>query len=214
MIAPPSWPGSGSGEGTQVSDDENLSELSEAARRAGYIVTEQIDAIMEKAEQQAEAIRRDALRDAEDTRRAAVEAAQRLLARLEALEFPLGSLVASLRDEAEHVSRQLDEGAPVDTMGTALPSGGEQPQEIIEEVEESPEAEHEDEVSENGRGDPRAGEQEEPAQSQRFEEPRPAAVEEEPGPARQQAPGDWKRWIIDDEDDLPDRTGQASKPTS
>jgi hypothetical protein len=104
-----------------LSSDEHITELSEAARRAGYIVTEQIDSIIERAEQQAEAIRRQAERDAEDTRREAVAAAKRLLDRIHALEFPLGELVVSLRDEMDGVSRQLEAGEHVDSHATALP---------------------------------------------------------------------------------------------
>jgi hypothetical protein len=104
-----------------LSRDEHITELSEAARRAGYIVTEQIDSIVERAEQQAEMILRQAERDAEDTRREAVAAAKRLLDRIHALEFPLGELVVSLRDEMEGVSRELEAGQHVDSHATSLP---------------------------------------------------------------------------------------------
>ena len=73
-------------------------------------VNKHIDSILQRAEREAEAIRRAAERDAEDTLREAVKAAQRLLDRLDGLEFPLGSLVADLRQETEEVSRQLEVG--------------------------------------------------------------------------------------------------------
>jgi vacuolar-type H+-ATPase subunit H len=46
-------------------DDKYLVELGEAARRAGSILTEQIDAMVEGAERRSEEIRREAQRDAE-----------------------------------------------------------------------------------------------------------------------------------------------------
>jgi hypothetical protein len=106
-----------------LSRDEDITELSEAARRAGYIVTEHIDSIVERAQQQAEAILRQAERDAEDTRREAVAAGKRLLDRIHALEFPLGELVLDLRDEMDRVSKQLEAGDHVDSDATALPAG-------------------------------------------------------------------------------------------
>lgn len=179
-----------------MSDDDNLSELSEAARRAGYIVTEQIDAIIEKAEQQADAIRREAERDAEDTRRAAVESAQRLLARVEALEFPLGSLVASLRDEAEDVSRQLESRShTVDTQGTALPSG---PEEAHTAADEAGERVRSETATEPRDDEPDADEHFEEAHGEAFDGPPP-----EPAEQPKHGSGDWKRWIIEDEEDPP-----------
>jgi hypothetical protein len=109
-----------------VSSEDHLSDvndLNEAARRAGYIVTEQIDAILEKAQHEADTIRRDAERDAEDIRHEAVTAATRLLSRLQALEFPLGQLVADLRDETDRVNKELEGGAHVDSDATQLPAG-------------------------------------------------------------------------------------------
>ena len=100
--------------------DEDLSELHEAALRANDLVTEQIESIIEGAERDAEAIRREAAREAEDVRREAVRGATRLLDRLHGLEFPLGELVVSLRDEVEDVSRQLERGEHVDSHATPL----------------------------------------------------------------------------------------------
>ncbi len=77
-------------------------------------MTEQIDSLLERAERDAERIRRKAEQDAEDTRRNAIAAAERLLGRLAALEFPLGQLVVDLREEVEQVARELERGTPVD----------------------------------------------------------------------------------------------------
>lgn len=104
-----------------MESDDRLSELNDAARQAGYIVTEQIDLIIARAEGQAETILRDAERDAEDTRREAIESAKRLLDRLHALEFPLGELVGSLRDEVEQVSLEVGRRKHVDSDATSLP---------------------------------------------------------------------------------------------
>ena len=202
-----------------MSDEDNLSELSEAARRAGYIVTEQIDAIIEKAEQQAEAIRREAERDAEDMRRAALESAQRLLARLEALEFPLGSLVASLRDEAEHVSRQLEPGArSVDTQGTALPSAPEEAHSVVEDADARPPGATEDEVGTDAPqpldegpddGQETAEHDFEEAHGEAFDGPAP-----EPSERPSQTAGDWKRWIIEDDEDEGNPLEEGERPAS
>lgn len=108
-----------------VSTDEHLTEINRAARQAGHIVTEQIDSIIQRAEQEAETIRREAERDAEDIRREAVVSAKRLLDRLRALEFPLGELVVSIRDEVEQVSRELGKGEYVDSQAISLPPGPE-----------------------------------------------------------------------------------------
>ena len=211
-----------------MSDDENLSELSEAARRAGYIVNEQIEAIIERAEQHAAAIRRDAERDAEDTRRAAVEAAQRLLARLEALEFPLGSLVASLRDEAEHVTRQIEDGGrTVDALGTALPSVSEE-HTVAEDVYERHDADAHDVAEVRHEEDlhreehvARSGQPDEEEPVARREDgyddsavPLPTPAEASADEAADAAPpeprtGDWKRWIIEDDEEQEVRPGSA-----
>lgn len=104
-----------------------------AGRRAicldlGETLTKHIDSIIQRAERKADAIRREAERDAEDIRRDALESAQRLLDRLLALEFPLGSLVAGLREETEEVARQLDaSGEPSRPSASNPVPGGESP---------------------------------------------------------------------------------------
>ena len=122
----------------QLSYDEGLRELNEAARRADDIVAEQIESIIEEAEREAETIRRDAEREAEDIRREAVQGATRLLDRLRALEFPLGELVVGLRDEVADVSRTLERGEHVDSPAPALRSGESRPAETGEEAAEPP----------------------------------------------------------------------------
>jgi vacuolar-type H+-ATPase subunit E/Vma4 len=77
-----------------------------AAERAGAMVTEEVRSIIEAAEHNAEEIRRNAERDAEKMRKQAVEAANRILDRLDAIEGPLGELVASLRREAENLTSE------------------------------------------------------------------------------------------------------------
>ena len=84
------------------------------ARGAGEIVTDHFDRLLEKAEQEADAIRSDALRDAEHIRRQAVSDAERLVGRLQALEFPLGLLVSDLRDETERVTKQIESRPAID----------------------------------------------------------------------------------------------------
>ena len=124
-----------------MSTEEHLTELNEAARRAGFIVTEQIESIIERAEREAVTIRRDARRDAEDMRREAADAAKRLLDRLHALEFPLGELVVSLRDEVDRVTQELERGEHVDSHATSLPppqgrsDGDDQPEDFDERAE-------------------------------------------------------------------------------
>jgi vacuolar-type H+-ATPase subunit H len=132
-------------------EEQHLSELREAARRAGSIVTEHIDAMVERAEREAKDIRRDAESDAERraedirrkaegdasrraedilrhaetdgerTRRDALESARRVLERLHALEQPLGQLVMSLHMEVDRVAAELGSGGVVDAQSMELP---------------------------------------------------------------------------------------------
>jgi hypothetical protein len=86
----------------------DLVQVTEAADRAGAIVTEQVRSIIRAAESSAAEMRRDAERDAHLTRQQAVEAASRILERLDAVEGPLGELVASLRREADSITNDLE----------------------------------------------------------------------------------------------------------
>jgi hypothetical protein len=90
---------------TNSRDGRNdLAQMGTAADRAGAMVTEQVRSIIEAAEHNAEEIRRSAERDAEQMRKDAVAAAHRILDRLDAIEGPLGELVASLRREADSLT--------------------------------------------------------------------------------------------------------------
>ena len=193
-----------------MGNEEHLTEISEAAKRAGYIVTEQIDSIIERAERDADAIRRDAERDAEDTRREAVEAAERLLGRLQALEFPLGSLVADLRDEMQQVAKQLGEGGrSVDSQATPLPAGPERPHEAASAPMDEPE---EREVQPEER-EVQPAEREVQPEDREHEPDDRAAGDEAPGsPSFEAAPqpsGEptetaqregWRRWVTEDDE--------------
>jgi len=92
----------------QGSDYEIDTSQAEAADRAGAIVTEQIRAITDAAQQSAAEIRRSAEEEAAATRQRAVDAASTVLEKIDALESQLGGLVASLRQEADTLTRDLE----------------------------------------------------------------------------------------------------------
>jgi hypothetical protein len=92
----------------EATDSRDLVQLGAAADRAGSIVTEQVRSIIRAAESNAADIRRDAERDAHLTRQQAAEAAGRILERLDAIEQPLGDLVAALRREADGIVADLE----------------------------------------------------------------------------------------------------------
>jgi cell division septum initiation protein DivIVA len=85
-------------------EGQNLLQMGTAADRAGAMVTEQVRSIIEAAEHNAVEIRKNAERDAEQMREEAVAAANRILDRLDAIEGPLGELVAGLRREADSLT--------------------------------------------------------------------------------------------------------------
>jgi hypothetical protein len=91
------------------SQDPQLAELGEAARRAGQLFSNHVDEIASDAERRAEEIRLQAERDAEATRRAALESGRRVFERINALERPLGELVLTLRHEMDRVTAELGE---------------------------------------------------------------------------------------------------------
>jgi hypothetical protein len=92
----------------ETGQSKDLTQTVEAADRAGSIVTEQVRTIIEAAETNAAELRRGAERDSVTMRRQAVEAANRLLERMDALERPLGDLVTSLRREVDSLTAELD----------------------------------------------------------------------------------------------------------
>jgi Mg2+ and Co2+ transporter CorA len=95
------------------SERNELLQVVEAADRAGAIVTDQVRSIIEAAETKAQEIERNAEQEAGVTRQAASEAASRILERIDAIESELGSLVDSLRREADRLNTALgrDRGA-------------------------------------------------------------------------------------------------------
>jgi len=92
----------------QSADYEIDTSQAEAAERAGAIVTEQIRAITDAAQQSAAETRRSAEEEAEATRQRAAAAASTVLEKIDALESQLGTLVASLRREADTLTRDLE----------------------------------------------------------------------------------------------------------
>lgn len=102
--------------------EDHLTELSDAARRAGSIVTEYIDSIVDTAERQAEEIRQDANRDAELARQEALDSAQRVFERINALERPLSELVHTLQTEMKRVGRELEGHVDAEAIGIAAES--------------------------------------------------------------------------------------------
>jgi len=82
----------------------------EAAERAGAMVTEQIRAITEAAEQQAGDLRREAEADAESLERDGREAVRGVLERIDQLEAAVRQLIGSLRHEADALSRLVGRG--------------------------------------------------------------------------------------------------------
>ncbi len=102
--------------GTQ---EDHLTELSDAARRAGSIVTEYINSIVDTAEREAEEIRQNADREAELARQEALDSAKRVFERINALERPLAELVETLRLEMERVGYELEAHVNGEAIGIA-----------------------------------------------------------------------------------------------
>jgi len=85
-------------------DNQTALDITEAANRAGALVTEQIRTIIDQAEAGATELRRNAEEEANAVRREAAESANRILERIRALDGPLSELVAELQREAERLS--------------------------------------------------------------------------------------------------------------
>jgi cell division septum initiation protein DivIVA len=92
----------------QDADRQIVSQGAEVADRAGAIVTEQIRAIIEQAEANAEEIRRAAQVDAEAMTQRAAESASRMLERINAIDGPLSALVAELQREANSLTAEFE----------------------------------------------------------------------------------------------------------
>ena len=80
---------------------QNAMQVAEAADRAGSLVADEVEAIMEQAEASADDIRRNAEQDAANVRDQATEAASRVVERIEALSGSLGEHVEQLRREVD-----------------------------------------------------------------------------------------------------------------
>ena len=80
---------------------QNALQVQEAADRAGSIVSDEVEAIMQQAEANADQVRRNAEQDAENIRGQAVETASRVAERIEELAGALADHVDELRREAE-----------------------------------------------------------------------------------------------------------------
>ncbi len=92
----------------QEIDKEGLFDMAEAASRAGAMVTDQVNAITEAAQRNAAEVERSAEEEADRIRHEASEAASRVLERIDAIESQLGSLVTSLRREADTLTAELE----------------------------------------------------------------------------------------------------------
>lgn len=165
--------------------DTQLADLTAAARRAGSIVDEHINSIVDLAERRADEIRRSAERDAEATRREAVESARRVFERINALERPLGELVQTLQSESQRVEREL--GRHVDAEVAAIPSWVEEPPTdgddlLVEDRSAGPEA-HEaavvEEASTDLTGRQRRGQEREQERAERRAQREQERVERE-----------------------------------
>ena len=87
----------------QADENQTALENTEAANRAGQLVTEQIRSIIDQAQEGANELRRTAEQDASTIRQQAAESANRILERIRALDGPLSELVAELQRESERL---------------------------------------------------------------------------------------------------------------
>ncbi|MEA2398031.1 MAG: hypothetical protein QOK25_1587 [Thermoleophilaceae bacterium] len=92
----------------QDNDKQNALQVTEAANRAGAIVTDHIRSIIDQAEASAAEIRRAAEVEADAVRQRAAESAARILERIDALDGPLSELVAGLQREADSLTSDFD----------------------------------------------------------------------------------------------------------
>lgn len=90
-------------------EGDRLIQAVEAADRAGAIVTDHVRSIVDATQARADEIEENARREAEEIRRHAHGSATRLLERVDAMEGQLGSLVSSLRREADQLAADLNQ---------------------------------------------------------------------------------------------------------
>ena len=135
----------------------NHSDLSEAADRAGAIVTDQIRAMLDAAESRAREIRRSAEKEARERREAAAREASALFKQLEAIERPLEALASSVRGELDSLSTEFRRHWTGDDVvmhavpdapetETGGPADAEPEQELHQEEPEAPVEEHVEEA--------------------------------------------------------------------
>jgi hypothetical protein len=166
-----------------MSAEEYQREAGEAARRAGAVVTELLNSMVEDAERQADRIRTHAAEDADRTRQEAIDSARRLLEHLHALERPLGQLVMNLQAEVDRVAGELGSGH-VDAGSVELPAGPDDGEEVrAADVE----ADSEEAVAEAETPPP-------PSEPEEAPEEAEAAAESEPSPRDEGQPdmGVWE----------------------
>lgn len=89
------------------SAESELSQLVEAADRAGALVEEQVRSIMEAAEAKAIEVEKTAKDDSLTRRNQATTAAEGFVEQIESLEGELNSLIESLRREADRLKAAL-----------------------------------------------------------------------------------------------------------
>lgn len=156
-------------ENSAATDDirRGQADLTQAADRAGAIVSEQIRAMLEAAERRAEEIRSSAEKDARELRQGAAREAGTLFEKLEALEAPLDALVSSLRGELDSLSTEFRRHWPDDEVITRDGGNGADP---AGQTQASPE-------QEAFTGEPEPAAEEEPEVGETPEEPE-AEVEE------------------------------------
>lgn len=80
----------------------------EAADRAGAIVTEHVRSIIDAAQTRADEVERSAREEADEIRSQAEKSARRVLERIDAVEGHLGTLVGSLRQDADSLTGEID----------------------------------------------------------------------------------------------------------
>ena len=94
---------------TQDAQHDELTRAVEAAERAGSIVTDHVQSIIDAAQTRAAEIERNAQQEAAEIRTEAHRAATRVLKRIDSMETRLGGVVSQLRNDAAKLSGSLDE---------------------------------------------------------------------------------------------------------
>jgi hypothetical protein len=189
----------------------SLSELTQAADRAGALVNEQIRSMMDSAEASARELREAAEQSADQTRAEAAATIARILERIDALEGPLTELVHSIRQEVDRLSHEIEgRGGGWDVTSDAVASepvhvtavpqdvawgdtgrqeADEDQDEVAQPEQDQRSAEPEAEKPESAPTEPEAAAEEPESQEPAPAEPEAAAEEpksQEPWPAAPQ----------------------------